>query len=67
MSRTSALILIGVIVMLLPFSGLPIAVRSLLNVICGVAVFGIGLSLRTREVEHEVAEMTQPPVPPAIG
>jgi hypothetical protein len=67
MSRTSALILLGVIIILIPFSGLPIAIRSLVNVVCGIAVFGIGLSLRTREVAQETAELPQPPAPPAIG
>jgi hypothetical protein len=52
MSRTSALILLGIIVVLTPFSGLPIAFRSLINVVCGIAVLGIGLLLRTHEVHQ---------------
>lgn len=52
MSRTSALILLGVLVILIPFSGLPLALRTLLTVICGIAVLGIGLMLRTHEVHH---------------
>lgn len=46
MSRPSILILLGVLVMLMPFSGLPIAMRSLFMVFFGACVFGIGLSLR---------------------
>ena len=41
------LILFGIVVVLIPFSGLPIAFRTLLSVIFGAAVAGIGLSLRT--------------------
>lgn len=52
MSRTSALILLGVLVILIPFSGLPVALRTLLTVVCGIAVLGIGLMLRTHEVHH---------------
>lgn len=49
MSRASILILLGVLSILTPFSGLPIAVRSTFAVILGACVFGIGLSLRIRE------------------
>jgi len=41
------LILFGILVILVPFSGLPISFRTLLSVIFGAAVAGIGLSLRT--------------------
>ena len=61
MSRTSTLILLGIIVMLTPFSGLPIAIRSLISVICGIAILGIGLMLRTREVHQ--AQPTETPAP----
>jgi len=46
MSRPSMLILIGILTILAPFSGLPVAIRTLLAVILGACVFGIGLSLR---------------------
>lgn len=52
MSRTGFLILLGVLNIVLPFSGLPISLRTLLAVIGGACVFSIGLSLRTREVHH---------------
>lgn len=67
MSRTSALILLGILVILIPFSGLPIALRTMLSVICGVAVLGIGLMLRTHEVQSKSTEAVKPPAPPAIG
>jgi len=43
------LILFGILVILAPFSGLPITVRDLLSVILGACVLGIGLSMRTRK------------------
>ncbi len=51
MSRTGTLILLGIVNMLSPFSGLPIAIRSLITVVIGVGVLGIGLSLRKNEVQ----------------
>ena len=54
MSRTGILILLGVLIILVPFSGLPIALRSLLLVACGISVLAIGLSLRVREAQSEV-------------
>ena len=49
MSRSSALILLGVLTILIPFSGLPLAFRSLLTVVFGMSVLAVGLSLRSRE------------------
>ncbi len=48
MSRPSILILLGILTILTPFSGLPMSIRHLLFVVLGAFVFGIGLSLRTR-------------------
>jgi len=62
MSRTSTLILLGILTILTPFSGLPIAFRTLLTVIFGASVVGIGLMLRTREARS----MQQPAEPPPI-
>lgn len=59
MSRTSALILLGILVIVIPFSGLPIAFRTLLSVICGIAVFGIGLMLRTHEAHRPEAAVLE--------
>lgn len=49
MSRSSLLILIGVLIILVPFSGLPAAIRTLLAVIFGACVLGIGISMRARK------------------
>ncbi len=49
MSRTSTLILIGILIILTPFSGLPIAFRTLIAVILGVCVSGIGFAIRAQE------------------
>jgi len=42
------LILIGVLTMLVPFSGLPVSFRTVFIVIFGACVLGVGLSLRAR-------------------
>ncbi len=66
MSRTSALILLGILVMLAPFSGLPVAFRSLLEVIFGACVLGIGFFMRAKESARAAAplraESAAPPV-----
>jgi hypothetical protein len=49
MSRPSALILIGILVIITPFSGLPMAFRSLLLFIFGVCTLIIGLSMRANK------------------
>lgn len=46
MSRPSILIILGILIVLVPFSGLPVSIRTILTVILGAIVFGIGLSLR---------------------
>ena len=47
MSRSGMLILLGILTILAPYSGLPINVRSLCAVIFGACVLGIGLGMRT--------------------
>jgi len=49
MSRAGTLILLGILVVLAPFSGLPTAIRSLLAVILGVCVLGIGVAMRVHK------------------
>ncbi|OGG64639.1 hypothetical protein A3C94_00985 [Candidatus Kaiserbacteria bacterium RIFCSPHIGHO2_02_FULL_55_17] len=61
MSRTSTLILLGILVILTPFSGLPISIRSLLAVIFGACIASIGLSLRTHEARARNAGQQPPP------
>lgn len=71
MSRASTLILLGVLVILAPFSGFPVAIRSLFAVIFGACVLGIGLSMRAREARHTMesvsneARNVQPPQSPS--
>lgn len=49
MSRAGTLILLGILTILVPFSGLPSSLRSFLAVIFGMCVAGIGLALRSGE------------------
>ena len=49
MSRPSILILLGILTILAPLSGLPMSIRSLLSVIFGACVLGIGLSMRAHK------------------
>lgn len=67
MSRAGFLILLGVLTALSPFSGLPVALRSLLAVCFGVCVFGIGFSLRTRDVQHARSAASVPEQEPQNG
>jgi len=49
MSRSSTLILLGILAILTPFSGLPSVIRTLLIVVFGACVIGIGVAERARE------------------
>jgi len=60
MSRSSALIILGVLTMLAPYSGLPSPIRSLSAFVFGACVLGIGLAMRTRHALPPVE-----PLPPA--
>ena len=60
MSRAGSLIALGVLTILVPFSGLPVSIRSLIAVILGGCVLGVGISLRTREVERAEAAYQEP-------
>ncbi len=52
MSRASTLILLGILVVLAPFSALPIAFRTFLAVILGASVSGIGFAMRAQEARE---------------
>ncbi|MFA5996783.1 MAG: hypothetical protein WC790_03645 [Candidatus Paceibacterota bacterium] len=67
MSRTGLLILLGVLTMLTPFSGLPTAMRSILTLAFGVCVLGIGLAMRSHEAQRSVwsHDPTPPQTPPS--
>lgn len=66
LSRINALITFGVLIMLDPFSGLPIAMRTLLQIAFGAAVLGIALSMRAEELrnQHPAPESPPPSEPP---
>jgi len=66
MSRSSALIILGVLTMLAPYSGFPSPIRSLSAFIFGACVLGIGLAMRTRPAPPTPAEPLPPvePTPP---
>lgn len=58
MSRTSTLILFGVLVILTPFSGLPVSFRTLLAVMLGAGVAIIGLLIRSEEAKLQKSSDT---------
>ncbi len=60
MSRSSTLIVLGALTILAPLSGLPVSMRTLLTIIFGACVLGIGLTMRTRMAPASQAE---PPAP----
>lgn len=61
MSRTGLLILLGVLTIVIPFSGFPTALRTFLTVICGAGVLAIGFTLRARDAEkHQAGETPLP-------
>ncbi|PIR83445.1 hypothetical protein COU19_00590 [Candidatus Kaiserbacteria bacterium CG10_big_fil_rev_8_21_14_0_10_56_12] len=64
MSRSSTLIVLGVLTMIAPLSGVPSALRTLFLVVVGASVMGIGLAMRTaRDGEPRAhAPVTEPPV-----
>ena len=58
MSRHGVLILLGILILLTPFSGLPGAMRTLLAVIFGAIVLGIGLAERSRGQRRPVVSVS---------
>lgn len=50
MSRASSLIVLGILAILIPLSGFPVHIRSLLIAFFGVCVLSIGLRMRTEQV-----------------
>lgn len=61
MSRTGTLILLGILIILAPFSGLPMAMRSLLAVVFGACVTAVGIAMRAHETSaQQSAEPVQP-------
>ncbi len=60
MSRHSTLILLGIFAIVTPFSGLPATLRTLLTVIVGAAVLGIGMAERARMQRSATAPALTP-------
>ncbi len=48
MSKSSTLILLGIVTILAPLSGFPGALRSFITLVTGALVLWIGLSMRSR-------------------
>ncbi len=55
MSRSSTLIVLGTLIVLMPVSGIPLKYLSFLTVLLGAGVVAIGLSMRTRRPEPKSA------------
>lgn len=70
MSRPGLLILLGIIVLLIPFSGLPISWRTFFLVIAGLIITVVGVSLRAPRplppLEPKTPEQSSIP-PQAMG
>ncbi len=62
MSRAGILILLGLLTILAPFSGLPASVRTFLVVVFGACVLGIGIAIRSRDTKRAkpLVESTPP-------
>lgn len=65
MSRSSTLILIGILILVTPFSGLPSAFRTLLLVIFGAIALGLGIAERAEiaNVSRTLLEKATTPEP----
>ena len=74
MSRAGTLILIGILIVLAPVSGLPMSVRMFLSIVFGACVIAIGIIIRSRDAKCAEASplsmnraSAEPPVPPEIS
>jgi hypothetical protein len=56
------LIVLGVLLLLTPFSGLPVAIRTLLTVALGALVVGIGIFERSKVDSRTSTPPHEPPV-----
>jgi hypothetical protein len=60
MSRGGTLILLGLLLATIPFSGLPISFRTLLSVLLSLGVCSIGVFVRSQDVvKKESTQVTQ--------
>lgn len=60
MSRESVLILVGALVILSPFVGLPLQVLAWVLPVLGLVVVGIGIALRSRRRKELRARVAPP-------
>ncbi len=68
MSRAGIIILLGILTILTPFSGLPVSIRTFLTVVFGACVIGIGIAIRSRDAQRAATpkvESVAPHVEPA--
>lgn len=67
MPRINTLIAVGLLIMIDPFSGLPIGLRTLLQIAFGAVVLSIGLMMRAEESRkmHAARPMAEDPAPAA--
>lgn len=64
MSRASSLIVLGILTILAPFSGLPGELRTLLTIGFGAAVLGIGVAERSKAQRRQIAAEPPPTISP---
>lgn len=61
MSRASTLILLGILTLVTPFSGLPELFRTVCIVVFAASISGIGLAMRLADVRAVKTAMPQSP------
>jgi len=66
MSRTSTLIVLGILIIIVPYSGLPVAFRGLLEIAFGALVLSIGLWLRSKEAKRATLSSPEPMAEPSV-
>lgn len=59
MSRETALIVLGVLVALSPYLGLPLSILGIVLPILGLVILGIGVTLRMRVVQSTRSDVVQ--------
>ncbi len=56
MSRSNTLIFFSILIILIPFSGLPLYFRTLFTIIFALCVFCVGISLRKGRMHTSIDE-----------
>lgn len=60
MSRTGTLIALGALVIFVPYSGLPLMMRNLLELAFGALVLSLGLWMRSKEAKRAPIASPEP-------